>query len=332
MRFVVTAVFFLAFSGSLGAQTAYSFTGTGTGPIQDGTATTPPAYGAATTVSFAVSGLPLNVKNVGLSFNMSHTWVGDLEVVLRAPGGSPGVFIFSRVGATTATGFGDDSDLGGTYSFGDVSSGADFWAAAATASGAAVIPAGTYRASTPGGAPGGGAIGSIDPLFAGLTPAQANGTWTLSFRDASLGQTGTVTSAAIVIFVGPTIAGLTPPTGGTAGGTAIIISGSNFDPAGTSVTVGGVAAAGLVTQTQIQISSPPHAAGTVDVVVTTAYGSSVLAGGFTYTSSSSGSSDGGDNGGGCSTATASSPLLPVLALAVLLGFALRKRRFGAAGR
>lgn len=304
-----------------GQFTSFAFTGTGTGSIPDGTATTPPAFGAPRTVSFTVSGLPFNVRNVAVSMDLSHSWIGDLEAVLAAPGGSPAVYIFSRVGSLSATGFGDDSDLAGVYTFADAQSYGDLWAAAASVGGTSVVPSGNYRASSPGGSPGGGVIGNFSILFAGLTPAQANGTWTLTFRDASLGNTGSVASATLGIGVGPTVTGLTPMTGSTSGGTAVVISGSNFDPAGTTVTFGGVAAAGLVTPTQIQVSSPPHGAGTVDVTVTTAYGSFTLLGGFTYTSNSGGGDDGDD--GGCSTGEQVSPWwLLMLALGAL---ALRPR-------
>lgn len=303
MRILLVALLLLAFCAEATAQfTTFSFNGTGTGAIPDGTATTPPAYGTARTVSFAVSGVPLNVRNVVLSMDVAHTWVGDLDVVLRAPGGSPAATIFSRTGATTVTALGDDSDLSGAYAFSDLSSANDFWASAAAVGATAAIPAGQYRTSSAGGAATGGAVTSLDAVFAGLTPAQANGTWTLEFRDSTLGDTGTVNGVVLILVVGPTVTSITPSSGDVAGGTLVVISGTNFDPASTTVTFGGLAAAGTVSQTQIQCSSPPHAAGPVDVVVTTQYGSFTALSGFTYTTpGGGGGGDGGGGDGGCST-------------------------------
>ncbi|MCQ3951611.1 MAG: hypothetical protein DPW14_17560, partial [Planctomycetes bacterium] len=102
-------------------------------------------------MSFTVSGLPFNVRNVAVSMDLSHSWIGDLEAVLAAPGGSPAVYIFSRVGSLSATGFGDDSDLAGVYTFADAQSYGDLWAAAASVGGTSVVPSGNYRASSPGG-------------------------------------------------------------------------------------------------------------------------------------------------------------------------------------
>src|SRR5690242_21928532 len=91
---------FSADSGSLGA-------------IPDGTNTS--QYGSPLDVTFTVDGLPSNtsISDVGVSFQMNpgHTWIGDLDVVLIAPGGAPSQTIFSRVGATSASSAGVGSNL-----------------------------------------------------------------------------------------------------------------------------------------------------------------------------------------------------------------------------
>ncbi len=84
----------------------------------------------------------------------------------------------------------------------------------------------------------------------------------------------------------PTVMSVTPNTGAPAGGTAITIAGTGFQP-GATVALDGVAATNVVvvSTTSITATTPAHAAGAVSVAVTnndTASG--VLANGFTYLS------------------------------------------------
>ncbi|AKC82073.1 hypothetical protein IMCC26134_03475 [Verrucomicrobia bacterium IMCC26134] len=80
----------------------------------------------------------------------------------------------------------------------------------------------------------------------------------------------------------PVVDVLSPATGPTTGGTSVTIYGINFLGA-SSVTFGGTAATIVsVTGTGITVTSPAHAAGAVNVVVTTPGGSSTDAATFTY--------------------------------------------------
>ena len=171
------------------------FPGTGVGAIGDG-GTPNPTYGTPLVVSFAVAGVSANVTSVSVNMTMTHTWVGDLDVVLTAPGAGPSLVIFSRVGALTAASFGSSSDLGGLYNFTDTAAGTNFWTAAA----ATPVPPGNYRTTAPGPvAVSPAPVTSLNTTFGGLTPAQANGTWTLTFRDGAGGDTGTVTAANLTV-------------------------------------------------------------------------------------------------------------------------------------
>jgi hypothetical protein len=78
----------------------------------------------------------------------------------------------------------------------------NWWSAAAAAGASVPIPSGSYRTSQRGGAGSTGAVTSLDTTFAGLTPAQANGTWTLRFTDGCFGDTGGVGAATIRIYSG----------------------------------------------------------------------------------------------------------------------------------
>ncbi len=85
----------------------------------------------------------------------------------------------------------------------------------------------------------------------------------------------------------PTIVGLSPASGSSAGGDAVTITGTNFTGA-TAVTFGGVPATSFTVDsaTQITATAPAGTVGTAEVRVTTPDGTSADAGGaddFTYT-------------------------------------------------
>ena len=82
----------------------------------------------------------------------------------------------------------------------------------------------------------------------------------------------------------PTITGIDPAVGPEAGGTAITITGTQYNATPT-VTIGGAAATSVVrvSATQITCSTPAGTAGTQDVVITnTDTGAVTAAGGFEY--------------------------------------------------
>ncbi len=82
-----------------------------------------------------------------------------------------------------------------------------------------------------------------------------------------------------------TISGVTPSRGTAGGGTRATIAGSHFLP-GATVRFGNTAAkdVSVVSLTTIEATTPPGAAGTVDVVVDSLAGSARLARGYTYQS------------------------------------------------
>lgn len=191
--------------------------GSGVGNVPDGVASTPPAPGSPLNITFPVSGLTSNVSTVTLSVTMNHAWAGDVHMMLTSPGGTRSMVIFSRIGATTATSYGSGAPLSGTYVFSDAATGQNIWTAAASGS----IPTGTYRTTAAGGAgqTNPAPVTSLNTLFGGLTPAQANGTWTLTVTDVASAIVGSV-SAAGISFSTPTtpsantnLASLVPITG-----------------------------------------------------------------------------------------------------------------------
>ena len=180
-----------------------NFVGTGAGPIPDGSTGTPPQYGQPRVVSFVVAGLTGPVAEVSVNVTLTHSWAGDVDMVLSAPNGGQSFVLVSRIGVTAGGSFGSGSDYQGTYIFSDTATGPNIWTAAA----ASPIPVGTYATTLAGG------IGQTNPppmtslnsTYGGMG-AGANGTWTLAIRDAAQSDTGSVTAATLTITTG------TPPS------------------------------------------------------------------------------------------------------------------------
>ena len=82
----------------------------------------------------------------------------------------------------------------------------------------------------------------------------------------------------------PTVTSVTPSSGNIAGGTSVVISGNNFAGA-TSVKFGTTSATNMIvnSNTQIHVTTPAHAAGTVSVTVTTSSGTNAANSLYTYT-------------------------------------------------
>lgn len=88
-----------------------------------------------------------------------------------------------------------------------------------------------------------------------------------------------------LFYIAPTLTGVTPATGTSAGGTAVTLAGDSFRT-GALVDFDGVQATSVVVvdSTQITAVTPAHAAGFVDVTVTDPNGSTAtLADAFAYT-------------------------------------------------
>nr|MBA2480080.1 IPT/TIG domain-containing protein [Planctomycetota bacterium] len=120
------------------------------------------------------------------------------------------------------------------------------------------------------------------------TAASAAGTYPITVSAAD-GPNYAVTFVAGTLTVVmpapvPAISGIAPTTGSTLGGDSVTITGTDFT--GASVTVGGLSTTiTAINATTITISTPAHATGSVDVVVTTPNGSDTATNGFAYTTS-----------------------------------------------
>jgi hypothetical protein len=132
----------------------------------------------------------------------------------------------------------------------------------------------------------GGAAASIGTVTATTitvtTPAHAAGVVDVFVTTPAGSGTGT-NFYTYVSPVAVTVTNVSPAVGPLVGGQSVVITGTNFTGA-TSVTIGGTAATNLVvnSSTQITATTPAHAAGLVDVAVTTPGGTGTGAGLYTY--------------------------------------------------
>ncbi len=188
------------------------FTGTGVGSIPDSTFGGPVQYSSSRVVSFNVSGLSSAIQSVALSITMQHPYLGDLDVRLASPNGT-NFIIFSNCEGPPGgpEGYGCGLDLNGAYQFSDAATNtlrnvsdqmaASFLLGYGTGVDYTnVIPAGFFLPSTPGPFADAPTRFTTNSGFVGLTPPQANGTWTLTFRDGSGGGAGSVSAATLTIL------------------------------------------------------------------------------------------------------------------------------------
>ncbi len=128
---------------------------------------------------------------------------------------------------------------------------------------------------------------ATDTQLTAVSPPRSAGP--ADVRVSGPGGTSPVTAGDVFTYVGaaaPVVTGVSPSTGPIAGGTVVTISGTGFTGA-TGVTLGGIAATALnvASDTTLLATTPAHAAGTVDVLVTGPSGTSAVnsSAKFTYT-------------------------------------------------
>jgi hypothetical protein len=121
-----------------------------------------------------------------------------------------------------------------------------------------------------------------DTEITAVTPAEVRGTRPVYVITPG-GSTSAGNSATVFTFFvasAPSVAAVTPSSGPTAGGSTVTITGSGFSGA-TKVAFGAVLATSftVVSATEITAVTPPQAAGTRPVLVTTVLGGTSSAGG-----------------------------------------------------
>ncbi|MDH2401900.1 IPT/TIG domain-containing protein, partial [Bradyrhizobium sp. SSUT18] len=136
-----------------------------------------------------------------------------------------------------------------------------------------------------GGAAGTGVTVNSATSITVTSPPGAAGTVDVTVTTAG-GTSATSASDKFTYLATPTVTSVAPTTGPTAGSTTVTIGGTGFVIGATTVNFGGAAGTGVnvTSATSLTVTSPPGAAGTVDVTVTTAGGTSATSASdkFTY--------------------------------------------------
>jgi hypothetical protein len=115
------------------------------------------------------------------------------------------------------------------------------------------------------------------------TPAHAQGSVNVVVTNPD-GQSATLAGGFTFQAGAPTLTGVSPTTGRTAGGTSVTLTGTNF-ASGARLTFGGATATSVVvvSTTHITAKTPRHKPGAVNIVVTNPNGQSgTLSNSFTY--------------------------------------------------
>jgi len=179
------AVRLVSSSSTSVSSTVTATSGTISVAIPDGT-------GAAATSTLNIAGVPTGagaaITEVKVTMNINHTWVGDVDVNLRAPNNA----ILNLVGALDGGTGGNATDNFTNTAFSSIST--------TPISGAAAPRTGTFAAEARAGFGPTGFIQTVN-TWAGLVPtsASANGAWTLAMGDFAGGDAGTLTSWTIAV-------------------------------------------------------------------------------------------------------------------------------------
>jgi large repetitive protein len=289
------------------------------------TATAPSGSAGTTNVTVTTGG-----GTSATAASNQYTYVAAPTITATAPtagpttGGSTVILSGTNLGGTTAVTFGATPAINftinsntqitatapsgsGTVNVRATTAGGTSATAAANQFTYVVAPAITAIAPTAGPTTGGTAVVITGTNFSGATAVTFGGTAATNFtvnsatqitatapsgagtvdvRVTTVGGTSPTNAADQFTYVAaPTVTSVAPSVGSTGGGTGVVITGTNFSGA-TGVSFDGTAASGFTVNsaTQITANYPAHAAGPVNVQVTTAGGTSATGSGnqFTY--------------------------------------------------
>jgi len=220
--------------------------------------------------NFGSSASELTAVKFGGVNATSFLWLSTTQISATTPAGSGAADVAVTIGGSTVTSTGAFTYIAAPQitslspntgpAAGETSvtiTGVNLTGATLTVDGATVTPT---------------SIGASSIVF--TTPAHAAGTVNVTVTTAGGTDTETLSYVAA-----PQMTGVSPSTGSTAGGTNVTISGSNLTDATLAVD-GATVTPTSASATSIVFTTPAHAAGAVDVTVTTAGGSDTEA--FTY--------------------------------------------------
>lgn len=241
-------------SGTTSGGTSVTITGTGF------TGTSAVTFGGTSATGVVV------VSDTTITATTPAHAVGIVDVMVTAPGGS-------------VTGTGAYTYVVPPPTFGSIAP-----TSGPIAGGSNVTITGTgftnATAVTFGGTSATGVVVVSDTTITATTPAHAAGAVNVVITTPGGTTTGT---GAYTYVAAPTFVSITPSSGSVAGGTSVTITGTGFTGA-TAVTFGGTAATAFTVNsaTQISATTPAHAAGAVNVIITAPGGSVTGTGAYTY--------------------------------------------------
>ncbi len=246
-----------------------------TGTINGGTAVTISGVGfvSGATVSLggtAVTGVTF-VNSTSLTATTPAHAAGAANVVVTNPGGQ---------NATLANGY---TYLGPAPTLTSISptSGTTNGGTAITITGTGFLTGATVSL---GGTAATNVVVASSTSITATTAAHAAGAVNVTVTNPD-GQNVTLSNSYTFITPPPTITSISPTAGTISGGTSVTLTGTNFQT-GATVTLGGVSATNVTvgSSTSITATTPAHAAGAVNVVVTNPDSQNVpLVNGYTYT-------------------------------------------------
>jgi hypothetical protein len=268
-------------TSALSAADQYTYTGIPTvtsisptsGPVAGGTSVSITGTNfivGATSVNFGSTAATTVTVNSGTSITAtSPAGVGTVHVTATTTGGTSSTVAsdqFTYAAAPTVTDISPEN-------------GPTAGSTSVTITGTGFVDGATV---TFGGTAGTGVAFVSSTSITATTPAHAAGEVDVVVTNPDT-QSGTL-SDEFTYIAPPTVTGISPPSGPTAGSTSVTITGTGFVD-GATVTFGGTAGTGVafVSSTTITATTPAHTAGAVDVVVTNPdTQAGTLSGGFTY--------------------------------------------------
>ena len=235
--------------------------------------TTGPSTGG-TTVTINGSGFTsATAVNFGGSAATGFTVNSATQITATAPAGTGTVDVrVTAVGGTSATSAADQF----TYVAAPTVTGISPTTGPSTGGTTVTINGSGFTGATAVTFGGTAASGFTVNSATQITATAPAGTGTVDVRITTTGGTSATSAADQFTYVArPAVSGISPTSGSFAGGTSVIITGLNFSGV-TAVRFGATNASGFTfdSATQITATAPPGSAGTVDVTVTTAGGTS----------------------------------------------------------
>jgi hypothetical protein len=244
-----------------------------TGPTAGGTSVTITGtnFTSAMAVSFGATAATTFIVNTVTKITAtSPAGSGVVDVRVTTPGGTSAITAGDKFTYTGPPTVSSVVPIGGPTTGGTsvTITGTGFTGATAVAFGATAATTFTVNSST---------------KITATSPAGAAGTVDVTVTSPA-GTSATSAADNFTYTTPPTVTAVAPNAGPTAGGTSVKITGTNLTAA-TTVKFGTVAATtfSVDSATQITATSPAHAAGAVDVTVTTLGGTSATSGADTFT-------------------------------------------------